>query len=80
MTKPSFTSIMKLETLQDGTFTAIQSAFYFELGGYIGSYGTIGTKGTPIFRSEWIEKLLRTQIYKIPFDQVFDELYKLLGI
>ena len=61
------------------SFTAIQSVFNFEVGGLIGSYGTIGTKGKPLFGKEWIRKLIRSQYYLLPFKKAFNEVYDELG-
>ena len=61
------------------SFTAIQSVFNFEVGGLIGSYETIGTKGKPLFGKEWIRKLIRSQYYLLPFKKAFNEVYDELG-
>ena len=57
----------------------MEGAFNFVIGGYIGKYGEIGTKG-PFLEKEWFLKLLKSLLLKSPIGSLFDELYNSMGI
>ena len=58
--------------IAQGAFVMAEGAVNFVIGGIVGSFGTIGTKGKPFISAEWWGKLVLAQEFTLPFKTLVD--------